>query len=59
MNNIFIKVFFLLITLYIFFYCCSYVKYQFLNEKKKLSSITVFLFTLFSVILSNVVFWNS
>ena len=59
MNNIFIKIFFLIVTLYFFLYCSSYARFQYVKEKKKLAGVTIFAFTLSCVILSNIVFWNS
>ena len=57
MNNIFIKVIFLLITLYILMYCGSYAKYEITKKNHIISGIVVFVFTLTSVIFANVVFW--
>lgn len=59
MNTFFIKIVFLLITLYILFYCSSYAKYEITKKNNIISGIIVFLFTLASVIFSNIVFWIS
>lgn len=59
MVNIFIKIIFLLITLCILIYCSSYAKFEITKKNNIIAGIVVFLFSLASVIFSNIIFWVS
>ena len=52
-----IKLFFSLVTLYIFLYCCSYINYEIKNKSNILGSITFFIFVVASIAFSNIIFW--
>lgn len=57
MNTLFIKLIFLLITLYIFFYCSSYAGFEIKSKNNIIAGVVIFLFTVASVIFSNIIFW--
>ena len=57
MVNFFIKIFFTLVTLYVFIYSCSFVSFEIKSNNNFIGGIFTFIFVLDSVILSNVIFW--
>lgn len=57
MNTIFIKVIFLLISIYILLYCCSYAIYEAKNKNNIIGCITIIIFTFASLIFGNILFW--
>lgn len=57
MITTFIKIIFLLITICILIYCASYAKFEIKNKNKICSGISVFLFSFFCIIFSNIMFW--
>lgn len=59
MNTIFIKAIFLIFTIFIFFYCTSYAKFEITKNNNVIGGIFVFIFNLLCVILSNIVFFTS
>ena len=58
MINWFIKTIFTLITIYIFLYCFSFANYEVKNKNNTLGSIVFMIFTLISIIFSNIIFWT-
>ncbi len=59
MNNIFIKIIFLLITMFILFYCTSYSNFEITKKNNIIAGVVFFLFTIVCVIFSNITFWIS
>ena len=59
MTTLIIKLFFLVVTICILFYLTSYAKFEITQNNNVVVGIIIFLFTLFSVIFSNIVFWMS
>lgn len=59
MVTTFIKVIFLLITLCILYYCGTYVRFEIVKNNNIIAGIFIFLFTLASVIFSNIIFWTT
>ena len=59
MTTLFLKIFFLIVTLCILLYLFSYANFEITNNNNVIVGIIIFLFTLFSVIFSNIVFWMS
>ena len=59
MTNLIIKLFFLSVTICILLYLTSYSKFEITQNNNVIVGILIFLFTLFSVIFSNIVFWIS
>lgn len=57
MINVFIKVIFSLITVYILFHCFSYSMYELKTKNNIFCGLSIMLFTIISVVLSNIVFW--
>ncbi len=57
MNTLFVKLVFLLITLYILLYCSSFAGFEIKSKNNIVAGIIVFLFTVTSVIFSNIIFW--
>ena len=59
MNTIFIKIIFLIFTIFIFLYCSSYAKFEITKKSNIIGGIMVFIFTVASIIFSNVIFFVS
>ena len=59
MINIFVKIIFLLSTMYILFYCSSYAKFEIMKKKNRLGGVIIFLFTIASVIFSNIMLYRT
>ena len=59
MNTFFVKIIFLLFTIYIFFYNCSYANFEIVKKNNLKGGIIVFIFSLLSVIFSNIMFFMS
>lgn len=57
MNTIFIKIFFSIICLFIFFYILSFAIFEIKTNKNIFGSIFTIIFTVFSIVFSNIVFW--
>lgn len=57
MNTLFIKIIFLIFTTAILFYTTSYVKFEITKNNNIIGGIMVFIFSVVSVILGNVVFF--
>ena len=57
MNNIFIKLYFSLICIFIFFYIFSFSMFEIKNKKNKFGGIITILFTVVSIIYSNIIFY--
>ena len=55
----FIKAIFTLITIYIFLYCISFANYEIKNKSNYVGIIAFIIFTLSSIIFSNIVFWTN
>lgn len=52
-------VFFLIFTIYVLFNSISYGIYEIKKEKNKSGGITLIIFTIFSVIFSNIMVWKN
>jgi len=59
MNTIFTKIIFLMFTLFIFLYNCSYAGFEITKKNNISGGIIVFLFSLFCVLFSNTMFFMS
>ena len=59
MNTIFTKIIFLIFTLIIFLYNCSYAGFEITKKNNISGGVMVFVFTLISVIFSNIMFFMS
>ena len=59
MNTVFIKGIFLIITLSIFLYCSSFAGFEIKKKNNIFGGFFVFLFSLASIIFSNIVFFSS
>ena len=57
MNNIYIKIIFLIFTIAIFFYSSSYASFEITKKNNIGGGIMVFIFSLASVIFSNIMFF--
>ena len=57
MNTLFIKIIFLIFTFVIFIYSSSYAKYEITKKNNIIGGIIVFVFILFSIVFSNIVFF--
>ena len=59
MNTFFIKLIFLIFTIFIFLYSASYVSFEITKKNNISGGIMVFIFTIISVIFSNIMFFVS
>lgn len=59
MNTLFIKIIFLLFTLSIFLYNCSYARFEIIKKNNISGGVMVFVFTLISIVFSNIMFFMS
>ena len=59
MSTIFIKAIFFIITIIIFFYCSSYAKFEITSNNNIFGGLSIFIFSLFCVIFSNYMFFNT
>lgn len=59
MNTIFTKIIFLFCTIFILLYSSSYAKFEITKKNNLSGGIIVFIFSLFSVIFSNIMFFMS
>lgn len=57
MLTLFYRIIFLLFTIYVFINSVSYGLYEINEQKNKIGGRVVILFTIFSVIFSNVIVW--
>ena len=57
MNTLYIKIIFLICTIEIFLYSVSYAKFEIIKKNNIFGGIMVFIFSLASVIFSNVMFF--
>jgi len=57
MNTLFIKIMFLIFTIAIFLYSSSYAKFEIVKNNNIVGGIMVFLFSLLSIVFSNVMFF--
>lgn len=57
MVTFWVKLFFSLMTIYIFLYSCSFVNYEFKSKNNFWGSFVFFVFTLGSIIFSNIICW--
>lgn len=57
MNTIFIKIFFSVMCLFIFFYMMSFSIFEIKTNKNVYGGIFTIVFTVGSIVLSNFVFW--
>ena len=57
MNTLFIKIIFLIFTIIIFLYSSSYAKFEIVKKNNIIGGIVVFLFSLISIVFSNVMFF--
>jgi len=59
MNTIFTKIFFLIFTIFIFLYTCSYASFEITKKNNLSGGIVVFMFSLVSLVFSNIMFFMS
>ena len=59
MNTFFIKLIFLIFTIFIFLYSASYVSFEITKNNNISGGVMVFAFTIISIVLSNVMFFIS
>lgn len=59
MNTISTKIIFLIFSIFIFLYSCSYARYEITKKNNIQGGILIFIFSLFSIIFSNTVFFVS
>ena len=59
MNTLYIKILFLIFTIAIFLYSISYAKFEITKKNNIFGGIMVFIFTLASVIFSNIIVWQN
>ena len=59
MNTIFTKIIFLIFTIFIFLYTCSYAGFEITKKNNLSGGIYVFIFSLLSVVFSNIMFFMS
>ena len=59
MNTFFIKLIFLIFTILIFLYSTSYASFEITKRNNISGGIMVFIFTIISVIISNIMFFIS
>ena len=59
MNTIFTKIIFLIFTIFIFLYTCSYAEFEITKKNNLGGGIIVFIFSLLSVVFSNIMFFMS
>ena len=59
MNTISTKIIFLIFTIFIFIYSCSYAGFEITKNNNMSGGIMFFIFSLCSVIFSNIVFFMS
>ncbi len=57
MNTIFIKLFFSEVSIYIFLHMVSFALFEIKNKNNFTGGLFTILFTLFSIIYSNIIFW--
>jgi hypothetical protein len=57
MVTVFIKIIFVLISIFILFYCSSYAKFEITEKNNITAGIAVFLFSLSCVVFSDIIFW--
>ena len=57
MNTFYIKIIFLIFTIAIFLYSSSYAKFEITKKSNIIGGIVVFLFSLVSIIFSNIMFF--
>ena len=58
MNNISIKIIFLIFTIAIFIYSNSYAKFEIVQNNNIIGAFGIFLFNLISIIFSNIMFFS-
>lgn len=59
MNTFFIKIIFMIFTIFVFIYASSYAGYEITKKNNISGGIIVFILTLISVVLSNIMFFMS
>ena len=59
MNTFFIKIIFFIFTFFIFLYSCSYANFEITKKNNISGGIMFFIFTIISVIFSNIMFFVS
>ena len=57
MNTIFIKIFFSTVCLFIFLHVVSFSIFEIRTNKNTFGGVFTIVFTIFSIIFSNIVFW--
>ena len=57
MNTIFIKIFFSIVCIFIFFHVLSFSIFEIRTNKNIFGGVFTIVFTVFSVVFSNIVFW--
>ena len=57
MNTIYIKIIFFIYTFFIFLYSSSYAKFEIAKNNNIIGGIITFLFSLFSIVFCNIVFF--
>lgn len=59
MNTFFIKLIFLIFTIFIFLYSASYVSFEITKKNNISGGVMVFAFTIISIVFSNIMFFMS
>lgn len=59
MNTFFIKLIFMIFTIFIFLYTTSYVSYEITKKNNISGGIMIFVFTIISIVFSNIMFFIS
>ena len=59
MNTFFIKIIFMIFTFFIFIYNCSYAGFEIIKKSNISGGIMFFIFSLISIVFSNIMFFIS
>ena len=59
MNTLFIKIIFMIFTFFIFIYSCSYAGFEITKKNNISGGVMFFIFSLISIVFSNIMFFMS
>ena len=59
MNTLFIKIIFMIFTFFIFIYSCSYAGFEITKKNNISGGVMFFIFSLISIVFSNLMFFMS
>ena len=59
MNTLFIKIIFMIFTFFIFIYSCSYAGFEITKKNNISGGVIFFIFSLISIVFSNLMFFMS